>query len=180
MIRMAGKKRMVHDRIWDCDQFVGLNTRERLLFLALITGADDEGCFRADPKFWKRRVFYDDRIGIKRVSVMLESICDTGLIVLGETSKGQVGAHPNWHQYQSLRADRSKPSEYFELLVANGLPMRFTQVTQGNTSEENKRQVNLVEDRRMQERVGRSPRELMIEGLNKPDMAMFRPRNNNE
>ena len=127
---------MIWDKIWDCDQFAELSIPQRLLYIALITSADDEGCFRVDAKYLKRKVFYGDRLGIKFVERMIQRLQEVDLIVIGQCKKGLAGFHPNWHQYQTLRKDRSKPSEYSDLLVANGRSPRFQDAAQDKLSED--------------------------------------------
>ena len=140
------RKRMLHDRIWESDQFAVLTIKERLLFIALITGADDEGCFRADPKHLRRKAFYGDRVSVNQVQKMLDHLQEVGLVVLGVTKKGMAGLHPNWWDYQSLRRDRSKPSKYSDLLVANGLTPRITIAAQDKRTEDKQSEYNLVKE----------------------------------
>lgn len=130
------QRRMVYAKIWDSDQFNRLAIHERLLYIALITVADDEGCFRSDAKHLKRIIFYQDKkIGIARIEQMLQRIINEDLIVIDEIEKGRVGFHPNWHQHQYLRADRSKASPYSQILVANGRTPRFQTGAEGKVSE---------------------------------------------
>ncbi len=140
------ERRMIRKDLWDDDRFNALTVHARLLFIALITCADDEGCFRADGAYWRRRVFHSIRIGAGAVNKMLESISEMDLIVVGQAKKGIAGYIPSWHQMQSLRDDRSKPSEYSDLLVANGVSPRFPSAAQGKRSEDKKIKENVSED----------------------------------
>jgi hypothetical protein len=103
---------MIHKKIFDSDQFNGLTLAERVLYFALIVNADDEGRFRMDAPIWKRRVFHSDRIGTTMVQIMLDHITEAALVVRYEALGGTYGQHPNWHKYQTLRADRCKKSDF--------------------------------------------------------------------
>lgn len=105
---------MIHDKIWDSDQFMTLKPTERLLYIATITGANDHGHFRADEHYLKRKVFWSDNIGYQKIADMIQHIKDVKLIELRETARGLAGRHPNWLMYQSLRKERMKPSEFPE------------------------------------------------------------------
>ena len=100
----------------------------------------------------------------------LSHLQEIGLIVLGETQKGVTGALPTWHDHQHLRADRSNPSEYLELLVANRLPIRFTATAEDNVSEVNERkgEENVTEDSvAVQEKNQLSARDQMTQAMDK-------------
>ncbi len=118
---------MVHQKIWDSDQFTNLPIVARLLFIALITSADDNGWFRADPAYLNRKIFHADRIGSTRVQKMLEQMEKTGLITITMTEQGTIGFLPKWKQHQSLKNDRPKISDFPELIestrIQNGIQM---------------------------------------------------------
>lgn len=145
---------MIHTKIWDSEQFLSLAAWERELFIALIVFADDEGCFRADPDYWRRKVFYGQKIGKSQIERMIQNIQTTGLIVTGKAEKGFAGYHPNWHDYQTLIRARSKPSVFSDLLVTNGLSPRFATVAEGNRRqvEVNEIEANLNQTKRSEVR----------------------------
>lgn len=162
-------RRMVYSKIWDSDQFNTLTIPARLLYISLITLADDEGCFRADAKYLKRKVFHQDRpFSQERVKHMLRSITDVGLIVMGVTEKGLAGFHPNWREHQILRPDRSKPSQYSELLVANGLTPRFQATTEVKISEVKTNEENPMEGNSTQS----NHRDKMIRGIEEAKQSL--------
>lgn len=161
---------MVHERIWDCEQFIQLKPTARLLFIGLVVGADDEGCFRADARYWKRKVFHSDRIGVPTIEKMFDEMHGCGLITIGETKKGLAGYHPNWHKYQTLRRDRSKPSDYSDILVANGLSPAFGYEAQEKLSEDNIKEENINQDSvsypSETEKTSKSAREQILDSYN--------------
>ncbi len=136
------KARMIHGKIWDSDQFNSLSIPERLLYIAIITLADDYGCFRADGNFLKRKVFHSNRIGRQKVTEMLDHIAQIGLIKLFYDEKSQnviIGIHPGWNKYQKLRSDVRKVSDFpgWEHYVPDTSSQRLVPRRQEKGSEEN-------------------------------------------
>jgi len=116
MRKTHGRRRMIHQKIWDSDQFNKLDIRCKLFYIAIITCSDDYGQFKTDPHYWKRKVFYYDRISTNKITELLEKIANIGLIELKETDSIIIGVHPNWTDYQTLRADRPKASDFHTVL----------------------------------------------------------------
>lgn len=131
------ERRMIRRDLWEDERFNSLSLPSRLLYVAMQTIADDEGCFRANADYWKRTVFHSMNFSLNRVKKMMEEIAKTGLIVVGQSSEGIAAYIPKWHEMQSLRADRSKKSKFSDLLVANGLTPRFGVTAEDKGSEEN-------------------------------------------
>jgi hypothetical protein len=149
------RKRMLHTKIWDSDQFAELKVRERLLYIALISNADDYGCFRLDAKFWKRKVFYNDKIGAPSIQLMLDKLIRSGLIGTYNFEGGQIGHHPKWKQYQKLRSDRPKTSDFEGFMVVGQQPNVIpTSDKVSNLTKENKEIDKIL-----------SPREQMLKAV---------------
>ena len=159
---MATDKRMIHQKIFESEQFNRLTLAERLLYIALIDFADDEGRFRMDASFWKRRVFYSDRIGQIKVQKMLDHITETALIVRYKVKECVYARHPNWNRYQTLRNDRCKPSD-FPPPPADILPPNDNQLT----AQDKVRKDNLNKDNgeTNSKEINLNPKELMNRGL---------------
>lgn len=147
---------MMHVCLWDSEQFVSLKFQERLLYIALITYADDYGRFKLDPKFWKRRVFHSDRIGPPTIKQMLDRLQEVGLIASQPTLSCTIGYHPNWDRYQKLRSDRAKTSDFPELEGVTGIPNDIPK-----TSEDKLRKVEVSEEKVSK---NKTPKEKMLEG----------------
>ena len=56
------RKRMIDPSIWTSESFMSLRNRQRLLFIGLISHADDYGKLKADPKSLKAKIFAGDSI----------------------------------------------------------------------------------------------------------------------
>jgi len=108
---------MVHAKIWDSNQFNSLKIPLRLLYIGLITIADDYGCFRAEGKFLKRKLLHSDKISSAQIDAMLQTINEVGLIEYRQTEFGSIGVHPKWDTYQKLRKDIAKFSDFPDLNV---------------------------------------------------------------
>ena len=101
---------MLHNKIWESDQFSSLNTFEKLLYIGIITFSDDDGRFRAQPKFLSSRIFPYNSVTVNRVKKARDRLEEVGLIKLYRYKNNDFGYHPNWERYQSLRKDRLKLS----------------------------------------------------------------------
>ncbi|MEK7570106.1 MAG: hypothetical protein AAB515_01530 [Patescibacteria group bacterium] len=101
---------MIHTTIWQSKKVTDLRPQERLLYIGLITFADDDGRFRADPSLIRANVFPREKYGITRVQKMINVIEKSALITLYEVDGERYGFHPNWMKYQIIRSDRRKTS----------------------------------------------------------------------
>ncbi len=131
------ERRMVRKDLCDDNAFNSLTMPAQLLYIMLIVHADDEGCFRADAKYWSRKVFYDKRQGPTRVERMLDELRNADLIITGESQNGFAGFLLHWFKMQTLTKAKSKVSEFSDFLVSRGIAPRWSPVFQesGSISE---------------------------------------------
>lgn len=163
---MIPRARMVHTKIWHSDQFCKLSVSERLLYIAMVTLADDTGLMRGDARYLSKYIFFCDRYSDKRVEKMRDHIAEVGLIHVYSDDAGTYICHPKWNKYQTLRKDRIRDSEYPLPPDDIGLT-NVRQVTaqvkvsevEGNGSEP------LREERGSQGSDAFSPREAMLRGM---------------
>lgn len=100
--------RSLRPEVWD-DEAVGSVCRDaRLLFVGLITQADDEGRFRARSALLRARVFPYDDLTAAEVDAWLDALHAAQLIVLYEVDGERFGYLPGWRQHQ--RIDKPSPS----------------------------------------------------------------------
>lgn len=100
--------RSLRPEVWD-DEAVGSVCRDaRLLFVGLITQADDEGRFRARSALLRARVFPYDDLTAAEVDAWLDALHAAQLIVLYEVDGERFGYLPGWRQHQKI--DRTTPS----------------------------------------------------------------------
>ncbi len=133
---------MIRKDLCENDAFNDLTMPAQILYMMLILHGDDEGCFRADAKYWSRTVFYTKRQGPFRVERMLDELREARLIITGETKNGPAGFILGWFNMQTLTASKSKPSQFYELLVAHGITPCWGIPAEENVRKEKQSEVN--------------------------------------
>lgn len=95
------RKRMIDPDFWS-DEKLGSRTRdERLLFMGLISNADDEGYGRANVKLIKANIFpYDDDIKPKEIEKMLVNL--QGLVYIYMIDGQEFYFLPNFLKHQVI------------------------------------------------------------------------------
>lgn len=103
---------MIYQKIWASVQFGKLSNNAKLLYLGLITLADDEGRLNGNPAYLRGQVFpYEESLSVQKVKDFIDEIVEQKLIVLYEVEGTEYIKHPNWTRYQKLRKDRFATSE---------------------------------------------------------------------
>ena len=107
------RKRMIDPAIWPDGNFARLSFGARLLFIGLITLADDGGCGDADPFKLRLSIFPANQdVGEKEILNWLKDMADPGMIELRSTENcgREVTLYklPGWDRYQKLRADYTR------------------------------------------------------------------------
>ncbi len=100
------KRRMVSQSIWTNRSFIRLNSTQKLLFIGLVTIADDEGRLWNDELSIKAKVFPVDNIKMNQIIEGLEKMTEFGLIVKNAKTIQLTG----WNEHQTIRSDRVTPS----------------------------------------------------------------------
>jgi hypothetical protein len=100
--------RTLKPEIWQ-DEALGACPRDaRLLFVGLITQADDEGRFRAAPALLRASIFpYDESLTRDRVQGWLDALAGAGLVTLYTVKGERYGMFPTWTSHQKI----DRPSE---------------------------------------------------------------------
>lgn len=89
--------------IWDDDAIGAVSIPARLLFLGLITQADDDGYLPGTPKWIGSKIYpYDDAVGIKDISTWIKELAEVGLICSYEVDGRSYIWLPNWKNHQSI------------------------------------------------------------------------------
>jgi len=102
---------MIHTSIWASGQVAKLSYQARLLFIGLITFADDDGRLKGNPSLLRSQIFpYDEEVSVKNVENWLKEVLDQNLVLSYVINDEQYLYHPNWSEYQTLRNDRRKES----------------------------------------------------------------------
>lgn len=103
--------RSVKPEIWLSPQVMNLSMEARLLFIGLITQADDAGRGSADPRRIKAAIFGGDDVTSADVRRWLDEVSEQRLATLYETPEhGILYELPSWKAHQSI--DRPRQSAY--------------------------------------------------------------------
>ncbi len=106
---------------------MNLTHSARLLFIGLITQADDEGIGSADPRKLKAVVFGGDDVTLEMVREWLQEIAKQRLVVLyAADGFGDLYYLPSWSQHQKV--PKPTPTRYAKP-VDNLLPERYRNAT---------------------------------------------------
>lgn len=104
--------RTVKPDFWD-DEAIGEISRDaRLLFIGLITQADDDGRLKGSPKLVKGKLLPYDDVTIPEVSGWLTELADQGLIECYTVNGRPFISLPSWHKHQRIshKTDSALPS----------------------------------------------------------------------
>jgi len=98
------RMRMINPAIWDDSDFGSLSVPSRLLFIGLISHADDEGRGIADPRQLRKQCFgFDEDINSDQVERMLNEIGEKIRNVKFYTSEArEYYCLLNWLRYQKI------------------------------------------------------------------------------
>ena len=96
------RKRMIDPSFWT-DEKLGECTRdERLLFMGLISNADDEGYGRANPKLLRSSIFPYDDLRVSDLEKWLSRLGGFGMIALYEVNGQTYYYLPNFTKHQTI------------------------------------------------------------------------------
>ena len=95
------RKRQIDPGFWTSEQVAALKPAERLMWLGMISNADDEGRLKGSPAYLKMAIFPADRMTLGRVEAMRDAIVTAGLARLYADADGEPLLWiPNWHKHQ--------------------------------------------------------------------------------
>ncbi|MEW6188789.1 MAG: hypothetical protein AB1466_01565 [Actinomycetota bacterium] len=103
------RRRMMDPNFWGNEKVAKWNFRQRLLFLGLVSNADDEGRLTGHPDFLRGTIFPYDNVKQTTIARDLEQLRLSGSIILYKNSNRSYIQITNWHKYQ--RINRPKPSK---------------------------------------------------------------------
>lgn len=103
-------RRLLNSKIWTNEKVGSLPFGGRLLFIALITHADDDGRLKGSPRYLKALCFPYDDIEIDDVSLWLNMLSALGLVQPYSVNGNVFLCLTGWNEHQSIRKDRYAPS----------------------------------------------------------------------
>ena len=123
------RKRMISPEIWESSSFSKLSDFAKLVFIGLISQADDEGKGKASPNIIRSKLFPDSEE--KRVTDIKKALSEIALkmsITFYEAEGDSFYILTNWHSWQKI--DRPTPSKIPnppQSVVTTGERGRYTQ-----------------------------------------------------
>lgn len=104
------RKRMIDPSFWTDEKIGECKHLERLLFLGLVSNADDEGIGRGNPKLLMSLIFPYDDIRISDFKKSLEKLSSLNMITFYDVENQMYYKVNNFSKYQSI--NRPSPSEF--------------------------------------------------------------------
>lgn len=103
---------MIDPSIWEDEHFGALSDKAKILFVALISNADDDGRLSANIANLRAIAFRFEQVSVKRVKDLLKelttSLCNVKIYSINNREYIQL---TKWEEYQQQREDRRKPSK---------------------------------------------------------------------
>ena len=102
------RRRMIDPNFWQSEDISRLSPFARLLFIGMISNADDEGRGRANINYLKSTIFPYDDIRVAEVDKALSEISHNTSVVVYEVAHSRYYAFTNWKKWQ--RVDKPQDS----------------------------------------------------------------------
>ena len=134
------RKRMVDPSIWTDDGFLQLSLPARLLFIGMITTADDEGRGQGTAASLKAAVFPSDDISINDVENLKAEIACRMRVIFYESDGRKYYQLCRWHNHQYVQ--NAKPSK-IPCPVSTEEHVDDTIPSSPNTKQDNTKQDNV-------------------------------------
>jgi len=103
-------RRLVTSEIWRNEKFGQLDDLGRLLFIGMITNADDDGRLKGSAIYLKATIFPYDNKDINEIRSCINKCHKQGLIYLYSINGSEYIQLMGWQEHQSIRKDRYQPS----------------------------------------------------------------------
>jgi len=99
----VARNRTIVPGFWTSEQVVSVKPVARLLFLGLVSNADDDGRLKGSPAYLRMVVFPSDRLSETRIQAMRDELVSAGLIKVYQDENGNdLIWIPTWHKHQSI------------------------------------------------------------------------------
>ena len=111
------RKRMIDPSLWGDEGFLELSDKAKLLYIGLISHADDEGKGKGSPRGLKAIVFPTDNISIEAICGLKKEVHTHMNVMFYEVDEKEYYKLNKWKAYQSI--NHPKPS-----CVPDPVPLR--------------------------------------------------------
>jgi len=103
------RKRMIDPGLWTNEQVNTLSREARLLFIGMVSNADDEGRLHGSARYLKANVFpYDEDLKAGKVGDWRDEVVKVGLALHYQVEGIEYLSLPTWHRHQTI--NRPYPS----------------------------------------------------------------------
>jgi hypothetical protein len=134
------RKRMLSPDIWTDDGFLSLTIPERLLFIGLVSHADDDGRGCADPRTLKAKVFPADDMPAAELEAMCLNMERHVKVVFYEVGGTRYYQLERWQNHQSIKDKRTSTIPPRDLPGTSPEPPRDTPVKEGRKEKKEKKE----------------------------------------
>lgn len=107
-VKEMARRRMIDPNFWQSEDISRLSPFARLLFIGMISHADDEGRGRANVNYLKSIVFPYDEIRAADVEKAISEICHNTSVTVYTVAHSSYYAFTNWEKWQ--RVDKPQKS----------------------------------------------------------------------
>ena len=135
------RKRMLDPGIWTDDGFLTLAPEARLLFIGLISHADDEGRGNAELRALKAKVFPGDNLSDEQITALCETVAQYMRVVFYSVNGSRYYQLERWESYQTVNRPRPSVIPVFSDTSVNDTGACTTKGMEGNGREVNGKEV---------------------------------------
>ena len=96
------RRRMIASDIWADEKIAELDPIERLLFIGMVTQANDAGKLRGNVSILKSRIFPYDKIDNQKIEKGINKIEALGIIITYKANGEKFIKLNNWFKHQTL------------------------------------------------------------------------------
>lgn len=103
------RKRDLDPALWENEDLAAVPREARLLFIACISQADDDGRLKGSARYLRSKAFpYDEDVSASDVETWRDQLVERGPLCVYSVDGEQYVHLPNWHRWQSI--NRRVPS----------------------------------------------------------------------
>lgn len=95
--------RSIKPSMWTDERFINLGRDARLLFIGMVSHADDDGRLVASAPALIGAIFPHDDVTVRAVEKWRNEIATTGLVTLYIVGRGTYAALPGWGKHQRIQ-----------------------------------------------------------------------------
>lgn len=96
------RRRMLSPEIWESETFGSLSLLGKIIWIGMISNADDEGIGRAQSNYLKSRILPYDELRVADIDKALIEIGQKMSVTLYEVDKNKYYSLNNWLEWQSI------------------------------------------------------------------------------